>query len=209
MADDASLPLAGIPHADLVRMLERICEQNHTFRAALQSEIDAHRIMRAGGVDAILIEDTDSDESGTATSSSNQIAAHKRKHSESASGTAQAPKKVKAKRTADLCSRCGLMFYDDEEDVVCVYHGDKDYYHGTLEQYDGEDFWDDHDEDRFGAINDDSCKMEYPEGFRWDCCNQAGNVKGCSTATSHTNGTRGEQARLVINGFRLTEPNAS
>lgn len=186
MANDISVSLASIEHNDLIRMLDDICKRSESFRAALQSEIDTHRIKRAGGVEAILIEDSDTDEAAAALPARpNQMVSHKRKHSDSLSAAARVLKKANVKRTADLCGRCGVLFYDDDEDVVCTFHEDKEGYEGSLEQYDEEDFWADHDEKCHGDIDGDFCKMEMPDGYRWDCCNQAGDVKGCSTSTSH------------------------
>lgn len=56
---------------------------------------------------------------------------------------------------------------------------------GDLEpDYEG-DFWADHDEDCHGEIDSDDMRKEFPEGFRWDCCNKLGDEPGCRT-TEHT-----------------------
>ena len=59
---------------------------------------------------------------------------------------------------------------------------------GGLEQ--DSEFWVDHDEDCHGPIDEDEMKVEYPEGFRWDCCEEHADSKGCETGyheedTSH------------------------
>jgi hypothetical protein len=41
------------------------------------------------------------------------------------------------------------------------------------------DFWADHDEDCHGTIDDEASRIEYPEGFKWDCCEELGDQKGC------------------------------
>lgn len=39
------------------------------------------------------------------------------------------------------------------------------------------DFWADHDEECHGRIAD--LEDEYPEGFKWSCCDELGNEEGC------------------------------
>lgn len=48
-----------------------------------------------------------------------------------------------------------------------------------MEVDDSEDFWADHDEDCHGVIDSDFCREEYPDGFRWSCCDRLGSDKGC------------------------------
>lgn len=38
--------------------------------------------------------------------------------------------------------------------------------------------WDDWDENCHGTIDNDLFD-EYPEGFKWNCCNEVGNEEGC------------------------------
>lgn len=45
-----------------------------------------------------------------------------------------------------------------------------------LADYDG-DFWADHDENIHGRI--DELQEDFPEGYRWTCCNKLGNEEGC------------------------------
>jgi hypothetical protein len=48
---------------------------------------------------------------------------------------------------------------------------------------DESDIWADHDEDCHGIIDSEEMRKEFPEGFRWDCCDQAGDgERGCSYA---------------------------
>jgi hypothetical protein len=42
------------------------------------------------------------------------------------------------------------------------------------------DFWADHDEDCHGIIDSDFCREEYPEGFKWQCCEKQGPEAGCT-----------------------------
>ena len=43
-----------------------------------------------------------------------------------------------------------------------------------------EDFWADHDEVTHGPINTDDMREDFPQGFRWDCCDELGDTKGCT-----------------------------
>lgn len=52
-----------------------------------------------------------------------------------------------------------------------TYHS---HYTGELKVDDSEDFWADHDEDCHGEIDTDEMREEFPEGFKWDCCNEKG-----------------------------------
>ena len=42
------------------------------------------------------------------------------------------------------------------------------------------DWWVDHDENCHGPINTDKNREEFPEGFRYDCCDQDGTAEGCN-----------------------------
>lgn len=48
---------------------------------------------------------------------------------------------------------------------------------------DGEyDFWADHNEDCHGKLDPYVCDEyveDFPEGFRWDCCNKTSEAVGC------------------------------
>ncbi|KAI0913978.1 hypothetical protein F4823DRAFT_575134 [Ustulina deusta] len=44
--------------------------------------------------------------------------------------------------------------------------------------YDSE-VWDDHDEDCHGMIDTVENRVEFPEGFIWDCCGKLGYRGGC------------------------------
>jgi hypothetical protein len=48
---------------------------------------------------------------------------------------------------------------------------------GTREADMDGDFWADHDENCHGRIED--LEDEFPEGFRWDCCDELGDQEGC------------------------------
>jgi hypothetical protein len=66
------------------------------------------------------------------------------------------------------------------------------------------DFWADHDEDCHGTIDSEELREEYPDGYRWSCCNMLGGggkendenvevdedkIKGCQTGPHRVNET--------------------
>jgi hypothetical protein len=55
------------------------------------------------------------------------------------------------------------------------------YYHdGILEVDWDDDFWADHDEDIHGEIDTNTMRRQFPEGFKWSCCEEVGTfAKGC------------------------------
>ncbi|PNP56209.1 hypothetical protein THARTR1_03734 [Trichoderma harzianum] len=85
-------------------------------------------------------------------------------------------KYAKAMRTQTslraICVQCNSTF-DPSDSKNCVYHD------GELEVYEDDDFWADHDEDCHGIIDSDEMREEFPEGFKWSCCNETGEAKGC------------------------------
>ncbi|KAK2774821.1 hypothetical protein CKAH01_13027 [Colletotrichum kahawae] len=75
---------------------------------------------------------------------------------------------------------------------------------GNLEpDYDG-DFWADHDEDCHGIIDTDEMREEYPEGFTWDCCDQAGDAEGCHRGF-HRADDDGEKEGVSVEFYESTE----
>ncbi|KAH0283665.1 hypothetical protein KCU62_g8875, partial [Aureobasidium sp. EXF-3399] len=79
---------------------------------------------------------------------------------------------VKRQRYA-MCEHCKEEFdvlENDEES--CQYHD------GELEVDWDSDTWVDWDQRCHGTIDNDLFD-EYPGGFKWDCCNEAGNEEGC------------------------------
>ncbi|KAL7907740.1 hypothetical protein GGI35DRAFT_454697 [Trichoderma velutinum] len=71
-----------------------------------------------------------------------------------------------------ICVQCDVAF-DPSNPKDCFYHD------GELDVNDEDDFWADHDEDCHGIIDTDEMREEFPEGFKWNCCNQSGEAKGC------------------------------
>mmetsp|Transcript_25238 Transcript_25238/g.49153 ORF Transcript_25238/g.49153 Transcript_25238/m.49153 type:complete len:198 (-) Transcript_25238:664-1257(-) len=51
---------------------------------------------------------------------------------------------------------------------------------GELEVEYDDPTWDDWDEDCHGQIDTKTHRREYPEGFRWSCCNDDGTAEGCT-----------------------------
>jgi hypothetical protein len=45
------------------------------------------------------------------------------------------------------------------------------------------DSWADWDEDCHGPMDTPSNRREYPEGFSWSCCKEAGDSVGCQDTT--------------------------
>lgn len=56
-----------------------------------------------------------------------------------------------------------------------------DYHPGELEVDYESDTWADHDERCHGPIDTKAHRREYPEGFKWSCCDAAGDEPGCET----------------------------
>lgn len=50
---------------------------------------------------------------------------------------------------------------------------------GKLEVDRESDYWADHDEDCHGPIDTNENRREFPDGFRWSCCNKLGDEDGC------------------------------
>lgn len=59
---------------------------------------------------------------------------------------------------------------------------------GALDPDDDGDFWADHEEEIHGQINTCEMKMEFPEGFRWSCCDKLGFRSGCTRGRHTTTG---------------------
>ena len=43
-------------------------------------------------------------------------------------------------------------------------------------------FWDDWEDDRFGEMDTEENREQYPEGFKWTCCGSNGNAIGCQAS---------------------------
>ncbi|KAF2024086.1 hypothetical protein EK21DRAFT_79478, partial [Setomelanomma holmii] len=74
----------------------------------------------------------------------------------------------------ETCVQCKEE-YDvlDNPDDACEWHEGE-----TEVDWDG-GFWDDHDEDCYGTIDDEDSREMYPEGFKWSCCENKGDEDGC------------------------------
>ena len=73
------------------------------------------------------------------------------------------------------CVNCKEEFdvTDNMDDAGCVYH------EGELEV--DEDMFEDHDEDCHGPMDSDQNRIDFPEGFAWNCCDEDGRSEGCQT----------------------------
>ncbi|KAJ0273224.1 hypothetical protein COL940_009979 [Colletotrichum noveboracense] len=49
------------------------------------------------------------------------------------------------------------------------------------------DIWADHDEDVGGPIDTSENREQFPEVFRWDCCEEPGDADGCHRGAHRTN----------------------
>ncbi|KAJ4397843.1 hypothetical protein N0V93_002080 [Gnomoniopsis smithogilvyi] len=101
-------------------------------------------------------------------------------------------KKRKAESTIKICTKCQDPFYEEENSSkACRYHS------GSLEVDDSDDGWADHDEDCHGTIDTDEMRMEFPEGFVWDCCGKPGYRLGCTRGYHDaTSSHRGRYGRI-------------
>ncbi|PVH96150.1 hypothetical protein DM02DRAFT_675014 [Periconia macrospinosa] len=72
------------------------------------------------------------------------------------------------------CRRCKTNYNDESNhDTACNWH------HGSLELFERNDYWDDHDEEIHGVIDTDDFRDEHPQGFNWTCCERTGEKGGC------------------------------
>ncbi|KAL8656480.1 MAG: hypothetical protein Q9226_002653 [Calogaya cf. arnoldii] len=81
------------------------------------------------------------------------------------------------KRTRPRYAKCGNC--EQEFDVAQKKIGNCVYHNGELKCDYGSDMWADEDEDCHGPIDTASNRIEYPEGFYYDCCKQDGTARGC------------------------------
>ena len=80
-----------------------------------------------------------------------------------------------------------LAAQSNQFDENSISSHEREYHHtGDLEvDYEG-DFWADHDEDCHGKIDTNSMRREYPEGFKWTCCEKTGDESGCTLGKGST-----------------------
>lgn len=65
---------------------------------------------------------------------------------------------------------------------------------GELEIDHDSDTWADWDEDVHGTWDTEENQEEYPEGFRWTCCDQAGDASGCTKGNHEAHPDRSKKA---------------
>ncbi|EPE09533.1 caib baif family enzyme [Ophiostoma piceae UAMH 11346] len=91
-------------------------------------------------------------------------------------------KRLAEDKKLKFCERCETVYGPNEAmgPGVCVAH------EGELTvDWDG-DVWADHDENCHGPIDTEEHRIEYPEGFLWDCCEEVnGDTPGCSKLDWH------------------------
>ncbi|KAF2502911.1 hypothetical protein BU16DRAFT_23224 [Lophium mytilinum] len=110
-------------------------------------------------------------------------------NSESEDEAAYRPNKRKRKTYAHVryrkCTQC-LETFDitDNTTGCCTWH------EGELEFDDEADTWIDWDEDTHGPMDTTEHREEYPDGFRWTCCDDPGDYEGCESGRHST--VRGE-----------------
>ncbi|KZV97811.1 hypothetical protein EXIGLDRAFT_832568 [Exidia glandulosa HHB12029] len=71
------------------------------------------------------------------------------------------------------CDQCGEHYDATEEDQECCYHD------GELEV--DEECFEDHDEDCHGPMDTPANRRDWPENFKWTCCDETTNSEGCRT----------------------------
>ncbi|KAI1426941.1 hypothetical protein F5Y12DRAFT_222298 [Xylaria sp. FL1777] len=88
---------------------------------------------------------------------------------------AKGPKKRMAISEIGICELCKEPFSaDDNRSNGCRYHP------GYMEVNDDASTWDDWEDWREGDPELEENKEEYPEGYRWNCCQQSGESVGCT-----------------------------
>ncbi|KAH9237556.1 hypothetical protein K456DRAFT_1721227 [Colletotrichum gloeosporioides 23] len=85
-------------------------------------------------------------------------------------------------RPLAICIDCREALDADTSDRgSCIYH------EGNLEPDGYHDIWADHDEDVGGPIDTSENREQFPEVFRWDCCEEPGDADGCHRGAHRTN----------------------
>lgn len=74
---------------------------------------------------------------------------------------------------------------------------------GELEVDHEGDFWADHDEDCHGTIDTAEMRVEYPEGFIWDCCDELGDSEGCTVGKHEADPGRSQRGGDVPAGSQM------
>ncbi|KAF5647523.1 uncharacterized protein FTJAE_1579 [Fusarium tjaetaba] len=99
-------------------------------------------------------------------------------------------RKRKAEDELSICVQCDEAFYtnDNNDKDACCYHW------GELEPDYDADIWADHDENCHGTIDTESMRVEYPEGFVWNCCDKPGDEDGCYHGRHEADPTKSRRA---------------
>ena len=116
----------------------------------------------------------------TAVSSSRAIPSHKRRLSAYTDIPTQ-PHQKKPSTAEDLVARYATCKNCEQEfDATKNFSEACNYHDGDLEVNFESSTWDDWNEDTWGPI-DERLEEDFPEGFKWDCCEGDGNARGCQT----------------------------
>ncbi|KAL1382722.1 hypothetical protein HDK64DRAFT_258433 [Phyllosticta capitalensis] len=79
-----------------------------------------------------------------------------------------------------VCEMCREEYdVTKNTDEACTFHDGE---LGPLEE-----FWIDTDEDVWGPIDCDENKLQFPKGFKWDCCRKFADSLGCQTGRHEEN----------------------
>ncbi|RSL62588.1 hypothetical protein CEP51_013443 [Fusarium floridanum] len=88
-----------------------------------------------------------------------------------------------------ICVQCDQPFTEEENDKkACWYHW------GELEVDRDSPTWDDWDERCHGTIDTETMREEHPDGFTWNCCDNAGSETGCVTGRHESHPNRSKKA---------------
>ncbi|RSL64935.1 hypothetical protein CEP54_004460 [Fusarium duplospermum] len=87
-----------------------------------------------------------------------------------------------------LCVQCDQPFIEEENNrQACWYHW------GELEVDYDSPAWVDWDENCHGTIDTDEQREEHPDGFTWNCCDNAGSEPGCTTGKHEAHPSRSKK----------------
>ncbi|KAL8803940.1 MAG: hypothetical protein Q9200_006025 [Gallowayella weberi] len=159
----------------LRQALSKICAES-AVAAQLAQDILLVPIRRSISPSAEQRDKNDDNETDESESESVSDSGSKQEalEAEAASNVALGLKRMRPRYA--MCSNCEEEFdVTENQSGGCIYHP------GEMEvDWDG-GFWDDHDENCHGPIDDEDRRIEYPEGFIYDCCDRKGDSEGCET----------------------------
>lgn len=191
-----TIDLDTVSHADLVITTERLCQDDPAFEEIFQAELEE-----------VIAEDVEFLYEAPVKKVSGNTKRKRNGQDVTALDHCEPYKKI-ARVQPLICGNCGELFTSADGDETCRYHADKENIAGSLEVNDEEDFWADHDEDCHGIIDSTDSKISYPEGFKWDCCDQPGDAEVCRIGASHGDDRKTEMAQLVLMGAKFDAPNS-